>query len=105
MASASVSALGGCGAFAAMGSLGLVRANGPIAAHPPFRMHRIPPGAVFATARISKETRGGRLLLPETAPEERRRRDLVIRPRLAPFVYAGLVPHREGRAFARLWLS
>src|SRR5260370_29960411 len=93
MASASVSALGGCGAFDATGSLGLFRANGPITAHPPFRMHRIPPGVVFAAARITKETRGGRLLLAETAPGERRLPDLVLLPPLAPFLYPGLVPH------------
>ena len=31
-----------------LGSLGRFRANGPITAHPTVRMHRIPPGVVFA---------------------------------------------------------
>jgi hypothetical protein len=70
MASPSVSALGGCGAFDALGSLGLFRANGPIAAHPLFRMRRIPPRVVFAMARITNETRGGRLLLADFVPKK-----------------------------------
>src|ERR1700686_2624416 len=55
MASASVNTLGVCGAFDALESLGLFRANGPIAVHLVFRMHRLPPRVVFVEARILKK--------------------------------------------------
>jgi len=43
-----------CREVDAFGALGRFRANGPIAAHPPVRMRRIPPGVVLAFARWSQ---------------------------------------------------
>src|SRR5260370_42325740 len=56
MASASVTGLVDCREVDASGSLGRFRANGPIAAHPSVRMHRVPPCVVLAEARISNQT-------------------------------------------------
>src|SRR5580704_1691320 len=65
MASASVADLGegvaltpfGDGrAVDTLGSLGRFRANGPIAAHPTFRMHRIPPRVVLAKTGCSQSS-------------------------------------------------
>jgi len=73
MASASVADLGDCAAFTrlsdgkpvvTLGSLGRFRANGPIAAHPTFRMHRIPPGVVLANLAVLNQTRGDTILFP-----------------------------------------
>src|SRR2546430_2430045 len=47
MASASVTGLVDCREVGALGSLGRVRPNGPIAAHPPVRMRRVSYGEVI----------------------------------------------------------
>src|SRR5580693_453846 len=74
MASASVADLGDGAPFTllgdgravdTLGSLGRFRANGPIAAHPTFRMHRIPPGVVLANAGCSQPDTRGHYLIPK----------------------------------------
>src|SRR5712671_3368908 len=92
MASASVIALGVGGAFPALESLGLFRANGPIAAHLLLRMHRLPPGVVFVKARIPKK-HGPADNDSGSGPPGRQglAAGLLILPRLAPYVYGGKI--------------
>src|ERR1700681_939434 len=51
-----VTCFGDCETAETLGSLGLFRANGPVAAHPLFRMHRIPPRVVLAVAGSAQTT-------------------------------------------------
>src|SRR4029077_6421167 len=90
MASASVNTLGVCGAFDALESLGLFRANGPIAVHLVFRMHRLPPRVVFVTARIPKK-HGPADNHSEGLPPSRGLVAGSILPRLEPYVYGGQI--------------
>src|SRR5207245_5267066 len=90
MASASVTGLVACREVNAFGALGRFRANGPIAAHPCHRMHRIPPGVVLPLVRIVRCTpRKGCLWPGMVSPGLRGRAGLLILPRLRPFVYDG----------------
>ena len=75
-----------CREVGAFGALGRFRANGPIAAHPPVRMRRIPPGVVLTFARRSERDtpdkalvsiswcssscgRAGRTIVPRMCPQ------------------------------------
>src|SRR4029077_9010048 len=110
MASASVADLGDCVAFTrlgdgravdTLGSLGRFRANGPIAAHPTVRMHRIPPRVVLIESDCSQSDKRGhcsiaRRLDPGTGLQA----GWFILPRLGPYVYAGRSAGRRSTSWA-----
>src|ERR1700730_4839644 len=102
MDSATVRGVGDCAAFNAMGSPGLFRANGPIAAHPPFRMRRIPPGVVLAKARIPRKHAAGGYYSLGWRPENRLGYSLSIRT-IRPWAAGSAASGASSWAFTDFW--
>src|SRR5215831_9182936 len=106
MASASVSVAGNLPLLACLGSVGRIRANGPVAAHPNRRMRQIPFRVVPKLHFDSKRYPPIRAGVPGTFPESRssksgQPRGTAIFPELRQNVYGGKAEHAEPSACAR----
>src|SRR5258708_33631461 len=79
------------GAVSAFGSAGRFRANGPITAHPHFRMHRIPLELSWQRPQFPGLPMQDGFLFPGVAPRDSASwvASRVIVPRLRSFVYGG----------------